>query len=135
MGREGARSEKSGAIGLERVAKALSVKQPWAWAIIEAGKDVENRPKRTQYKGPLFIHAALKDSLEGWHFLDENEVRLPVDPPSGGIIGIVDLVDCVQGYVSPWAMDGYYHWILENPRPRPFKPMRGKLGIFNVDVK
>lgn len=24
-------------------AKALSVRQPWAWAILHAGKDVENR--------------------------------------------------------------------------------------------
>jgi len=117
------------------VAKALSVKQPWARAIIEAGKDVENRPKRTHYKGPLFIQACLKDSMQGWHFLDENGYRLPVDPPTGGIIGTVDLVDCLEGYDSPWALEGYFHWILENPRPQRFKPMRGNLGIFNVDVK
>ena len=23
--------------------KALTIKQPWAWAIIHAGKDIENR--------------------------------------------------------------------------------------------
>lgn len=37
--------------------KALSVKQPWAWAIIHAGKDIEKRTWRTDYRGPLLIHA------------------------------------------------------------------------------
>jgi hypothetical protein len=117
------------------VVKALSIKQPWAWAVIEAGKDVENRRKRTHYRGALFIHACLQDSLDGWHFLDENGFQLPVDPPTGGIIGIVDLVDCVQRYDSPWAVEGYFHWILENPRARRFKPMQGKLGIFDIDLR
>jgi hypothetical protein len=37
--------------------KALTVRQPWAWATIYAGKDVENRRWRTTYRGPLLIHA------------------------------------------------------------------------------
>lgn len=116
------------------MAKALTIKQPWAWAIIEAGKDVENRSRRTHYRGPLFVHAGLQDSLEGWEWLDEMGIPLPVDPPTGGIIGLVDLVDCVQGHDSPWAMEGYYHWIVENPRRREFVPMSGKLSMFDVDM-
>ena len=27
--------------------KALSIRQPWAWAILHAGKDIENRDWRT----------------------------------------------------------------------------------------
>jgi hypothetical protein len=117
------------------VAKALTIKQPWAWAIIYAGKDVENRSKPTRYRGPLLIHAGLQDSLEGWEWLDEMGVPLPVEPPTGGIIGLVDLVDCVQGYDSCWAMDGYYHWVLANPRPWKFVPMLGKLSMFDVDLR
>ena len=37
--------------------KALTVRQPWAWATIYGGKDVENRRWRTAYRGPLLIHA------------------------------------------------------------------------------
>jgi hypothetical protein len=37
--------------------RALTVKQPWAWAILHAGKDIENRGWRTHYKGPLVIHS------------------------------------------------------------------------------
>jgi hypothetical protein len=112
--------------------KALSVRQPWAWAIIEGGKDVENRKRRTHYRGPLLIHAGLQDDLKGWQFLDEMEILLPVDPPSGGIVGVVDLVDCVEGYDSVWAQEGCWHWLLANPRPLRFVPYKGTLGLFNI---
>jgi hypothetical protein len=36
---------------------ALTMHQPWAWAAIYGGKDVENRRRRTAYRGPLLIHA------------------------------------------------------------------------------
>jgi hypothetical protein len=39
--------------------KALSIRQPWAWAILHAGKRIENRDWRScHYRGPLLIHAA-----------------------------------------------------------------------------
>ncbi len=38
--------------------KALTVRQPWAWALMEGGKDIENRKWATTYRGPLAIHAA-----------------------------------------------------------------------------
>ena len=38
--------------------KAVSVHQPWAWAILHAGKNVENRTWATRHCGPLLIHAA-----------------------------------------------------------------------------
>jgi len=38
--------------------KALSLRPAWAWAVIHAGKDVENRAWYTQYRGSLAIHAS-----------------------------------------------------------------------------
>ena len=38
--------------------KALSIRQPWAWLIIHAGKDVENRTWCTNYRGRFLVHAA-----------------------------------------------------------------------------
>ncbi|WP_292721956.1 DNA cytosine methyltransferase [Nostoc sp. JL34] len=38
--------------------KALSVRQPWAWAIIHALKNVENRGWPINYRGDILIHAA-----------------------------------------------------------------------------
>ena len=40
--------------------KAISIQQPWAWAIIHAGMDVENRTWNTHYRGLLAIHAPAK---------------------------------------------------------------------------
>ena len=37
---------------------ALSIRQPWAWAILHAGKDIENRSWSTSFRGPVCIHAA-----------------------------------------------------------------------------
>jgi hypothetical protein len=37
--------------------RALTVQQPWAWAIVHGGKDVENRTQAWGYRGPLAIHA------------------------------------------------------------------------------
>jgi len=39
--------------------KCISIRQPWAWAILNAGKRVENRVWRSApaYRGPILIHA------------------------------------------------------------------------------
>jgi hypothetical protein len=116
------------------VGKALSIRQPWAWAIVEGFKDVENRRRPTKYRGPLFIHAGLKEDHLGWLALDRMGIDFPDEIEHGGIIGVVELLDCVEGHKSPWATADCYHWLLANPRPVPFAPMPGRLGIFNVEV-
>lgn len=132
--------------------KALSVHQPWAWALLHAGKDVENRTWETRYRGPLAIHASkTRDSYDAQNaaaWLTLFGVELPAweDLATGAIVGVVDLVDCVQvpvgvpGYVpgrgkSPWAQ-GPWLWVVENPRPlaKPV-PYRGAQGLFNVPDK
>jgi hypothetical protein len=40
--------------------KVLTIRQPWAHAILHLGKDVENRSWRTRYRGLLLIHAAAR---------------------------------------------------------------------------
>jgi ASCH domain len=47
-------------------APVLTVRQPWAWAIIHGGKDVENRSWRTKYRGPLLIHAGSAFEPDGY---------------------------------------------------------------------
>src|SRR6202161_3174427 len=114
--------------------RALSIRQPWAWAIVEGLKPVENRSWPTNYRGPLLIHAGLREDHLGWLALDRMGIDFPDDVQTGGIIGGVDLVDCVRGYDSPWAIDGCWHWVLDAARSLPFRPMRGQLGIFNADL-
>jgi ASCH domain len=38
--------------------KALSIQQPWAWAIIYAGKNIENRTWNTHFRGTFAVHAS-----------------------------------------------------------------------------
>jgi len=51
----------------------------------------------------------------------------------GGIVGSVEIVDCVTVSDSPW-FDGRYGFVLRNPEPLPFRPMRGALGFFRAPV-
>jgi hypothetical protein len=39
--------------------RALSIRQPWAWLIVNGVKDIENRSFRTRHRDPLVIHAGL----------------------------------------------------------------------------
>ena len=41
--------------------RVLTVRQPWAWAIVHGGKDIENRTRNVAgaYRGPVAIHAGL----------------------------------------------------------------------------
>lgn len=39
---------------------ALTVRNPWAWAIAHAGKSVENRTWEMTHKGPLWLHAGCR---------------------------------------------------------------------------
>lgn len=123
---------------------ALSIRQPWAWAIIHAGKDVENRDWRTKFRGPVCIHAAKGMTLDEYDgFIRTiHHVSLSRPFPSGstvphgagllrgGIIGVADIVDCVDASDSPWFM-GRYGFVLRNPRPVDFIPVKGALNFFD----
>ena len=86
--------------------RVLTVRQPWAWAIIHGGKDVENRVRNIagDYRGPVAIHVAkglgsyndTEAALQAVHVTTAQDVRAMVagGPRHGGhLIGVVDLVD------------------------------------------
>lgn len=81
------------------------MRQPWAWAIIMGYKDVENRGTRMNHRGPLLIHAAKQMDADGFQLLWELGVyrKLPDDLFLGGLIGSVEIIDCVTNSDSPWA--------------------------------
>jgi hypothetical protein len=113
--------------------KALSIRQPWANAIM-LGKDVENRSRYFTHRGSLLIHASLKidrDALD-----DPRILALPEkDMVLGHLIGVVTVLDCVRSSKSRWADLGReWKLLLANPRPllRPV-PYRGQLALFEVD--
>ncbi len=125
--------------------RTLSVRQPWAWLIVNNFKPLENRTWYTGYRGELLIHAAkgmTHYEYEDCEILVENVNRktgsnivLPAfgDLERGGIVGSVDLVGCVDHSDSPW-FSGDYGFMLENAKTLPFTPYKGQLGFFDVDL-
>jgi hypothetical protein len=141
--------------------RILTVRQPWAWAIMQGWKNVENRSQNIagRYRGPVAIHAALQQdrapeghvlytAQDGWLAWAENPVGLPWRENLGSIICVVDLVathhadSCpthAAGAAGPmcswWAEPGdLYHLELANPRrlSEPI-PYRGALGLRRLD--
>ena len=128
--------------------KALSIRQPWAWAIIAAGKDIENRSWSTKFRGRFLVHAAkgmtraeYEDCLDTMHHISRthpfpNGLTLPAFEhlARGGIIGSVELMDCDNDSRSPW-FSGPFGFVLAKPQTRPFRALKGKLGFFDVQME
>ena len=118
---------------------ALSIRQPWASLILKAGKDIENRCWSTKVRGRILIHASkgcTRDELvDAFDFAEAAcGTRYSADLKTiarGGIVGSVELVDCVRDSDSPWFV-GDYGFVLRDPRPLPFVPFKGRLGFFDV---
>lgn len=113
--------------------KALSIIQPWAWLIVNSFKDIENRSWSTRYRGPLLIHAGKSKSAFTQEVEDVRKkyaIEVPASIERGGIVGIVDLADCVDGHASRWYVAGNVGWVLKNMRPLPFRACKGALGLF-----
>jgi hypothetical protein len=116
--------------------KILSVRQPWAALIVSGIKDVENRTWRTNYRGPVLIHASLRaDDVAGSELVRYYGAFSPSDQPRGGIVGIVDIVDCVRPHVSSWYAPGCWAFVLENARKLPFVGWRGALSLRDAPVE
>ena len=116
---------------------ALSIRQPWAWLIVHGHKPVENRGWPTQHRGDLLIHAGRLFDSEGLaSVLDVFpglRAALPNQYELGGIVGKAQLVSCVQSHASRW-FTGPYGFVMLDPRPLSFVPLRGQLGLFEVDM-
>lgn len=117
-------------------AYALSIRQPWAWLIVHAGKDIENRSWPTRFRGPVLIHAGKAWGREEREARDyvrlKMGIEIPEKLPLGGIVGQVEIVDCVQQSDSPWFF-GPHGFVLRRAQALPFAPCRGALGFFKPD--
>ena len=130
--------------------KALSIRAPWWWFILHAGKDIENRDWQTRFRGRIYIHASKwwnmeevgEDTTDACELRHRHNAELPEKEPQitfrqmrdlgGHIVGTVDIVDCVSESDSPWFF-GKYGLVLRNPvaLATPF-PFKGALGLFDV---
>jgi hypothetical protein len=119
---------------------ALSVRQPWAWAIVCAGKDIENRSWQAvnhglRQRGVVCIHAAKGMTRDEYESARDFMATLgvtcppPADLRRGGIIGCVEVVDVVSESESPWFF-GPRGLVLRNAEIWTFIPAVGALGYF-----
>lgn len=131
----------------------LSVRQPWAWAIFHADKDVENRDWAScRYRGSLAIHAGLGCTRDEYASAVESiglareDLGLPpvevpplADLPRGGLVGAVRLAgarrnnefeDGSHGY----RVSGALGLELADAAALPFVACKGQLNFFRVDL-
>lgn len=115
----------------------LSVKQPWADCLVAGIKPVENRSRRTSYRGWLAIHASNKrDGGEFARALAFPEMAKiqhihegpcsplrPLHFATGKIIGVVELYECISAKddlpiwetSSRW-FSGPFGWLVRNAK-------------------
>lgn len=100
---------------------ALTVRQPWAWAIASGHKDIENRTWRADrvLGHQILIHAGL-----GFWTLEEmalvNELtggKLPTEVPVGAIVAVVTVRQFVTSSASPWYQADRVGWQLVDAVP------------------
>jgi hypothetical protein len=134
--------------------KALSIRQPWATLLCLGIKRYETRTWKTDYRGPIALHAGtqfdaasrrlcLEPPLADW--LRRAGYVSPRALPRGQIIGTAILADCIateklrslsatQRRLGDFSR-GRWAWrftdTLRFERPLPAK---GQLSLFNVDL-
>jgi hypothetical protein len=125
--------------------RAISVRQPYAWAIIHGGKDVENRSQRAalQFKPAIgervLIHASKRMTADEYAaavaFMASIGVRCPQREALqfGGVIGSVFVRDIVSRSNSPWIRKSATALVLTDAWPQPFMPVHGQTGLFWVE--
>jgi hypothetical protein len=138
--------------------RVLTVKQPWAYAIAEGFKLIDNRSQRTNYRGPLLIHAGQRvdssvaivlysrdaarrlDELGGPLNYWDARARVkslfhtpPVTLALSAVIATAQLVGCHQatdGCCGPWGFPDQWHWELADVKPlKEAVPHAGALGL------
>lgn len=122
--------------------KALSIRQPWAWLVVNGWKNIENRERRFSHRGPLLIHAAswmtqadydaCRIFVDG--ICDDLAMPAPGDLERGGIVGEVVVLDCVASHSSPW-FTGPFGLVLDEACACPKIPWRGMPGLFEVPIQ
>ncbi|MFC4066756.1 hypothetical protein [Actinoplanes subglobosus] len=123
--------------------RALTIRQPWAWATAHGGKTVENRTRPLAYRGRLAIHAGAAWSVQGGADRAVQQAFAPYRPAAaagrdverahdparfvaGAIVAVAELVDVHlgAGCCRPWGhvrdlvtAAPVHHLLLDRIRP------------------
>ncbi len=137
--------------------KAFTIYQPYAYAIVAGLKQYETRPRRTNLRGRVAVHAGKRPAnsgkpeellareiaygkiLEAKYSKGTGALKKATELAYGAVIGCVDIVDCVpveeiadtlterERLLGDFS-PGRFAWVLKNPvQFGPF-PCKGKQG-------
>jgi hypothetical protein len=139
--------------------RALSIRQPWLWAILQADKRVENRDwAGCEYRGPVLLHASkscgkreFEDAVDA---IEEMRADLGLGyldvPPlqqleRGCLCGIARIVNATRHpeswpdsrwlVQSGFRIAGALGLELADVRRLPPVPFKGALGFFHVALE
>lgn len=130
----------------------LSLPQPFAFAAIAFAMDVAPLYYKTDVRGQVLLHAPRltvpKDRhapadfimdwrkvVSGWHETWQTDPPytasyLRMNELSEGILGMVEIVDCVKEHQSAWMPKTGWGLVLRDARPLPFTKCPGIAGIW-----
>jgi hypothetical protein len=135
--------------------KALSIRQPFATLLCLGVKHYETRTWKTDYRGPIAIHASsifdeparqlcMEPPLRD-HLADAG-YRSPTSLPLGKVLGFAKLIDCVptrdlrslnedQLRLGDFRA-GRWAWRFSTPKLlRVPLPAKGKLSLFEINLE
>ena len=116
--------------------RAITICQPWAWAIIEGKKRYENRNWPSKIRGPVLIHAGKgRKWLHGIDWMREQGFACPdaKNLTFGAIVGVVQMVDCLpveECGGDPFASGPWCHVYEGSVRLNEPVPARGALSYW-----
>lgn len=115
--------------------KAITIHQPWASMIAKGYKKFETRSWKTNYRGPIAIHAGKTFNKHAFqYFMDyySEADSMNENLPTGAVIAIADLVECWQ---VQWN-DGRLIMVTLDGRRKMFDELvgdrEGDFGNFSV---
>jgi len=97
--------EQKGTKGTERAwPRALAIRQPWAWLIVNGYKNIENRTWNTRVRGRFLVHASAGLTRAEYESAKEFALsinsKIPVPDfeqlERGGIVGDVELSTTIE---------------------------------------
>lgn len=105
--------------------KAISIRQPYASQIANGQKTIEVRSWPTRHRGDILICASASPKIE----------------PHGVALCIANLIDCrpmtqadEKSALSKLPPEGAWAWVLADIRLIESFPVRGRLGIYELNA-
>lgn len=110
--------------------KILTTRQPLADLIVDGYKDIENKSRRTHYRGPVLILASQNIWPVDYKLLAALKI-VPKEAVTGGVVGMCHLIDVVEESKSLW-FNGKFGYVLSKPKRLPFTPYKGSLAMIDA---